>query len=459
MDWTPTITDRRGPIYQRIVDALADDIAAGRLHHGRQLPTHRALATALGVDLTTVTRAYSEARAQDLIEARVGRGTFVKAGAASVRRQTSAPDIDLSMNLPPQPPEADLDNRMAAALSAIRGQAGFPAYLSYQQPGGSAAERNVAAEWLQSRIPGIGLASDRLLIAPGTQTALLALLLALTTPGDTILTSALTYPGMRAAAAEARVRLVGVAMDEEGLDPTALEEACATHRARLIFLMPTMHNPTTATMSAARRASIAEIIDKHALTLIEDDPYIFLVNRVTPISAMIPSRSYFAASLSKAIAPGLRTSLLVVPDREAAARMTSALRAAVQMSAPLMTAIAVRWMIDGSANAIIAAIAAESAARQKLAREVLGTNVYAAHPSGLHIWLPIPSDRSSFQVASSLQRRSLAVVTSDAFAIAPDAPNGIRVALGAARNRAELTRALEILRDTLTSSAHAAQVV
>ena len=78
MEWTPTIADRQGPLYQRIVSALADDIAAGRLHHGQALPTHRALANTLGIDLTTVTRAYTEARRQGLTEARVGRGTFVK---------------------------------------------------------------------------------------------------------------------------------------------------------------------------------------------------------------------------------------------------------------------------------------------------------------------------------------------------------------------------------------------
>jgi DNA-binding transcriptional MocR family regulator len=57
MDWTPTLADREGPVYRRIVEALSADIASGRLHRGQQLPTHRALAKALGIDLTTVTRA------------------------------------------------------------------------------------------------------------------------------------------------------------------------------------------------------------------------------------------------------------------------------------------------------------------------------------------------------------------------------------------------------------------
>jgi DNA-binding transcriptional regulator YhcF (GntR family) len=77
MDWVPTIADRTGPLYLQIVEALASDIRRGRLTRGQGLPTHRALAKALGVDLTTVTRAYAEARRRGLTEARVGRGTFV----------------------------------------------------------------------------------------------------------------------------------------------------------------------------------------------------------------------------------------------------------------------------------------------------------------------------------------------------------------------------------------------
>ena len=74
MDWSPTLADREGPVYRHLVDALAADIANGRLRRGQQLPTHRALAKALSIDLTTVTRAYTEARRRGLTEARVGLG-------------------------------------------------------------------------------------------------------------------------------------------------------------------------------------------------------------------------------------------------------------------------------------------------------------------------------------------------------------------------------------------------
>src|SRR3954447_22496725 len=98
MEWTPTLNDRRGPVYHRIVEALTEDVASGRLRRGQQLPTHRALAKTLGIDLTTVTRAYTEARRLGLTEARVGQGTFVAESMAQVRHNAHPRDqFDLSM--------------------------------------------------------------------------------------------------------------------------------------------------------------------------------------------------------------------------------------------------------------------------------------------------------------------------------------------------------------------------
>jgi len=449
MDWTPTIADRQGPLYQRIVNALAEDIAAGRLHQGEALPTHRALAGRLGVDLTTVTRAYAEARRQGLTEATVGRGTFVKAQPGALARAT--PGIDLSMNLPPQPSEANLDGRLAKTLADIRADSGLAAYLTYQQPGGTASERQVAAEWLKPLVPGV--TPDRIVIAPGTQAALYALLLAHAPSGATILTERLTYPGLKAAAAAAGCRLHGVDMDEDGIMPAALDRAARAGVAKVVYLMPTLHNPTTTTMPPERRARIAEIVRKRGMTLIEDDPYSFLAPGSEPVSALIPERAYLAASLSKCLAPGLRMSLVVVPDAEAASRLAGLLRATLQMPAPLMTAVAARWMRDGTADAIVTAVRAEAAARQALAREALGTHAYAAHPGGHHVWLPLPARWPAARFAAHLHGRGLAVVTGEAFATDAAPPNAIRLALGAARNRAQLGKALEILSDALSQPA------
>ena len=286
MDWVPTLSEWQGPVFQRIVDALAADIASGRLVRGQRLPTHRALASALHIDLTTVTRAYGEARRRGLLEARVGQGSFVSETTARATSDLPAPvSIDLSMNLPPQPVEANLDLRIAQGLATIRAEAGFSAFLGYSRPGGSAAEREAAAAWLEPRLPCA--APERIVVYPGSQAIIFNALLALASPGDVVVTEALTFPGVKAAAARLNVRLVGVAMDNEGARPDALDEACRKHRPKAAYLVPTQQNPTTASMGPERRKAIADIIEKRNLVLIEDDVYGPLESQLGPIASLI----------------------------------------------------------------------------------------------------------------------------------------------------------------------------
>ena len=458
MDWAPTLADREGPVYRHIVDVLAADVASGRLRRGQQLPTHRALAKALGIDLTTVTRAYTEARRRGLTEARVGLGTFVCETLSHVRHAAAPqPVFDLSMNLPPQPMEADLEGRFMRGMAAIQREVGFSAHLNYREPGGSEAEREIAAGWLRSRIANAR--GDRLVICPGTQNALFNVLVTLTSPGDIILTEALTYPGIKAAAAHTGVRLIGIPMDEAGIIPEALGTACRQHAPRAVYLIPTIHNPTTATMPLSRREKVAEILRANDVLLVEDDAYGMLEPSAVPLASFIPERTYFAASLSKCIAPGLRVSFLMTPDHESAGLLTNALRATVHMPAFLMVALVTRWLQDGSAEAMIGAIRDEAAARQKLAAEVLNGHTFSAHPSGHHIWVSLPRSWTRTEFASHVHRQGLAIVTAETFSVEDARPHAIRVSLGAVGSRYELITALKILATALQSSASVTRIV
>jgi len=389
MEWIPTISEWQGPAYLRIVDALAADIASGRLHRGQQVPTHRALAATLKLDLTTVTRAYGEARRRGLLEARVGRGTFVS--ETSARAPADIPfqiKVDLSMNVPPQPMEANLDTRIAQGLKSIQDQSSFSAYLNYLRPGGSDEEREVAAKWLRTRVPNAS--ADRLIIYPGNQAILFNALLALTVPGDVVLTEAFTFPGMKVAAEKLRVRLIGVPMDAEGVQPDAMRHACEEHNPKAVYLTPTLHNPTTATLSPERRKAIAGIIRKAGTFLIEDDAYGLLEPAASPIANLIPERTYLAVGLSKCIAPALRVSYLLVPDAAAELTMRSNLQATTLMPAPLMVALVTHWLRSGVANQIIHAVRNEAAGRQTLAAKFLKRLHFATQPNSHHLWLSLP---------------------------------------------------------------------
>ena len=457
--WLPRIDGRDGPIYRAIADAIGAAVADGTLRPGQRLPTHRALAEALGLDLTTVTRAYAEARRRGLLDATVGRGTFIRgATPPALPRDAGAVEgpVDLGMNLPPIPTDPSLPDLLQRGLARLLAGPDVTGLLTYRTGAGSPAEKAAGAAWLH---PTLGqVAPERILVSPGAQPALAVLLGTLAARGDGVLTDALTYPGLRGAAAQLGVVLRPVAGDAQGMLPEALDAACSAHGPKALYLVPTMHNPTAITMPATRREAIAAVALRHGLPIIEDDAYGLLpAHRVPAVCSFAPGLGFHIATVSKVLSPALRLAYLVVPDARWATTLTASLRAAVLMASPLLTGVMAGWVADGTALAILAAIRRECAARQRIAREILPAEALAGHPEGIHVWLRLPPHWDRLDFAAHLRRRSLAVVPSDAFTVDPAAPPiaAVRLSLGAASNRAALRGALAKVAETLAMEAGA----
>jgi DNA-binding transcriptional MocR family regulator len=443
--WVRRIEGSDGPIYLAIADAIAAAIRAGELQPGAQLPTHRALADSLGVDLTTITRAYAEARRRGLLQATVGRGTFVRSHAlvASSEAGMHAGPVDLSMNLPPLPADLHLEDLLQQGLSRLLATSNPAELLTYRSGCGTADERAAGTAWLAATLGVVDL--ERVLVCPGAQSALLAVLGLLTQRNRVVLTNALTYPGIRAAAAQLDVQLVGVASDADGLLPDAIDKACRELRPSALYCVPTINNPTTVTMSLERRRAIADTARRNELRIVEDDAYGLLPTVALPaIASLAPDVSFHIATVSKVLSPALRVAYLVPPDARWAARLCAAVRASVLMASPLLIGVLTQWIRDGIAGTVVSTIRRESAARQKVAREVLPAGSFSAHPEGLHLWLQLPArwDRRDF-VAHLQRQDGLAVVPSDAFAVGTGGPpDAVRVSLGAAASREGLRGAL-----------------
>ena len=159
------------------------------------------------IDFTTVARGYVEAQKRGLIESTVGRGTFVRDRPKPRRNQhTAAPrPVDLSMNLPPEPDDPELIERMQAGVEYVSRD--IVALMRYQGFGGTQADKDAASSWLSRR--ALVPAQERIFVSPGAHPALLGILTILARPGDAILCEALTYPGIRSIAAQLGLRLIG----------------------------------------------------------------------------------------------------------------------------------------------------------------------------------------------------------------------------------------------------------
>ena len=132
--------------------------------------------------------------------------------------------------------------------------------------------------------------------------------------------------------------------------------------------------------------------------------------------------------------------------------MRSALQTTTQMPPPLMAALVTHWVRSGIADQIILAIRNEAAGRQQLARKFLKGISFAARPTSHHLWLLMPNQWNRTDFISHILRQGLAVVGDDAFAIGNAPYHAVRVSLGAARNRAELAQAIQLLSASLKSS-------
>ncbi|WP_217575510.1 PLP-dependent aminotransferase family protein [Mesorhizobium sp. GbtcB19] len=440
--WLPVLEAGPRPVYLKIVDALADARSNGRLQPGDRLPPQRELARLLGVDLTTVTRAFSEARRRNLIDATAGRGTFVTPG------DPEEPVLDLSMNIPPAPAGLNLPALIRTGVEGLLKRSSAEALLSYHPGPGSPVERAIGSSWLAPT--GDRLPVDRVVVGSGAQALLTAVVLSETREGDTILADALTYPGLIGLAGATRRKLAAVGGDGEGMRPDALEEAARRHGTRVLYLNPTLQNPTALVMHEGRRREIARMADKLDLTIVEDDPYRRLLAAPPPAFLNLsPERTFHVATLAKCISPFLRTAFLAAPDAQAAERIATAIRGTTMMAPPLMTGLACEWLRSGLAGEITAGVRAEAQARQEIARNILPKG-FVATASSLHLWYPLDSQLRSAELADIARRRGLAISPAEEFAVGQDFANGFRLALGATPNRERLTEGLHSLASILS---------
>jgi DNA-binding transcriptional MocR family regulator len=420
-----------GPAYRRIAQALENAAAEGELQAGDQIPAQREVARRLGVDLTTVTRAYALARERGLIEGTTGRGTFIR----SRTNEDEAGLVDLSMNLPPPPAGLNLAALLRETTGAILARTDPAILMAYHPGAGSLAQRTAGAAWLA---PVLGeVDPERVIVASGAQTALSALLDHLTRPGDTILAEAFAYPGLLAAAARRGLAVVACPLDDQGLEPEALARRVAEHRPRLICCTPTFQNPTAATMDPARRQAVVEIARAAGVTIVEDDAYGLLPAAPMPaLASLWPEGVFHVATTAKALSPGLRLAYVVAPPGRAEGLATT-LHAIAQMPAPLMAAVVTSWIRDGVAGRMLAGVREEAVARRALAAAWLPTAIGGAE--SLHVWLP------GAVAGATARERGLALVGAEAFRAPGVVGEGLRISLGAAGKRGTLVRGLRAL--------------
>ncbi|HJQ41255.1 MAG TPA: PLP-dependent aminotransferase family protein, partial [Thermoanaerobaculia bacterium] len=377
----------------------------------------------------TVTRAYAEAARRGLVEASTGRGTYVRAAR---REPVPASEIDLAtnaINIPLPVPSPAVLRRAAETLDA-----------NYSHGPGSERHRAAGAAWI-----GRQSEASRVIVTAGTQHAIFVAFSATTRPGDTMLTESLTYHGAKAAAALLGLKLAPLPMDRYGLLPDALARACRARTAKVLYTIPSLHNPTGIVMPEKRRREIAAVAEKYGITIIEDDVCGFLLEKTPPaIATFAPERTLLLTGLGKSIAAGMRVGYVAVPE-PLLARAQSVFAASVLFTSPLLAEIATSWIEDGTAARIVAQKRAEAALRSRVARRILGDRASKTDPRSGHLWIELPRRWHPDAFAEAARRRRVRVASASSFAVGSDIPRAVRLSIGAPASVAELETALGVI--------------
>ncbi len=453
--WQRKLETSSKPAYLLLADLIADDIRTGRLTARDQLPTLRDLAIDLRLNYTTVARGYAEARKRGLIDSRSGTGSFIR-GSSPALPLRGGSGAEMTMNLPPEPQDAGLLERMHESAARVMADSDLWDLLRYQDFGGTVRDREAGMQWLRPRVPDCRL--DQMLVCPGIHSVLAAVFSQLARPGELICVEALTYPGVKAISTQLGIQLHALQLDEEGPMGDAFEHACKTLKPKALYVNPTLNNPTTATISRARREALADIALRYAVPVIEDDAYAMIPRQVPPtFASLAPDLTYYITGFSKTLGAGLRNAYVRSPNARQSQRLAGALRATTVMASPITNALATLWVEDGTADEMLVAVRNESNARQALAVKHLadhGISGSDQQTEGFHLWLPLTSAWSTVEFASYLRSQNVGVVASAAFSTDGAPPDAVRICLGGPMSREECDQALRLVADTLTHPLH-----
>ena len=335
------------PLYTQIEQHLRDKILSGALPVGTKLPSSRQLATSLGVNRITVTNAYAEIEAEGLIYTRLGSGTFVAESTGMQRFQKQ--QIDLMQAPPPwqqailrrfQVPSQERLERLAASASPPSDLINFaeghgPEELfpaadiakalftvlrrdgnqigGYGDYAGYRPLRATIVHILASQ--GIPADPDEILITSGAQQALALVASLLIRTGDAVLVENPTYSTAIDLFTTLGAHLVGVPVDEQGMQVEQVEELLRTVHPSLIYTIPTFQNPSGTCLSGTRRRLLVHLAARYNVPILEDEfvgDLRYEGHAQPALKALDPGgQIIYLGTFSKVLMPGLRLGYLV----------------------------------------------------------------------------------------------------------------------------------------------------
>jgi len=457
------------PLYLQIKECLQEQIEQGILPPATKLPPTRCLADELGVSRVTVVNAYAELEVEGWVQAHVGRGTFVSDPRQAKEAWPNEPFTWQTTLL--RPPGVSASTMLADMLDLaqhpdlISFAMGAPATdllpvrdfrrainnvlrrdgaeaLQYDGAAGYEPLRAIIAEILHAR--GIRARSREVLITSGSQQGLDLAARVLTRPGECVITENPTYLGALDVFQSYGVQVIGVPVDEEGMRVELLEELLERYRPRLIYTIPTFHNPTGVTMGLERRKKLLELARQYHIFILEDgvcSELRYEGSSPPPLKALDRwGCVLYVNSFSKILLPGIRVGYMVASGhiRE---RLIAAKQSADLFTSSLMQRALAEYLAAGHLDRHLAQVCKVYKARRDVMLDGLSRYLpigakWTVPQGGLCLWVTLPSCISTVQLYLSAINYGVAFAVGSVFR--PDGQSSSALRLNFAANPPDL---------------------
>jgi len=464
--------------YRQIYLRLREAILSGALRGGEKLPSTRDLAEQLGVSRTVVLVAYDQLLAEGFAHGKAGSGTYVASGVGAAKSAVTGKSVPLRvsrfgrtaaaewsrMNFALETPRLALPYDFAYGRSDLEK---FPfamwrrillrcarktrvAELDYGQAAGSRALREaICAHVRRSR--AVVCEASEIVVVNGAQQALDLIARVLMEPGDGVAFEDPTYQGTWEVLRAAGVRLLPVALDQEGLNPAKIPA-----RARIVFVTPSHQFPTGVILPLARRLAVLEWAKRRNAIVVEDDydgEFRYAGHPLESLQGLDrEGRVIYIGTFSRTIFSALRIGYLIAPPRLVQA-FTAAKWLCDRHTATLEQATLAEFISSGMYERYLRRVRRRNAARRDALLSAihahLGNRVeVTGDGSGAHIVLWPGRRASEESVISAAGARGVRVYGISAYCWRKPRRTGLMLGysrLGEAQIREGIRRLAEVL--------------
>ena len=480
---SPTALREDSPAYRRIAEKVRAEIASGQLSPGSRLPTIRALAAELGVNRDTVALAYEALSREGLVEATVGRGTFVRESVPlqPLRDLPLAPVVERLLDLErtrpryaapagsvplhslvPDPSLYPVEE-FRRSLNRVLAQGGRD-LLRYGGAQGHPGLRGVLAARLSAT--GVNATPESLAVTQGASEGIALALRVFAEPGDTVAVEEPTYHNVHAALVGLGLRAAPIPIKDGAPDLAALEHALARPEAKLFYTMPTFHNPLGTSTSLAHRRSLLSVAASAGKPVVEDAYEMDLRYAGKPISplAALDERGLVVQlfSFSKSLFPGARVGCISARGRTLDGIL--ALKQATDLGGALVLQAALADFVESGAydrhlgRVRRTLLRRRDATVEALRAEMPDGTRWTTPEGGHQIWVELPGGIDTGDLLADAVRAGVIFAPGFQFRHDRRPSNGLRLSIALAKEeeiRRGVRQLAEVVRERLRSGATA----